>query len=148
MEKYGVGYERLTAGKYKDMGIPFRKLTTEEKEIFQSELDAIHSYFIEEVANNRKLDPLKVRELATGQIYIGNEAQKLGLVDELGSKEQAVNYIEQQLNITASLVEYKQPRGLLDLFRTSSDRTAFFVGKGIGNSILTTRVSNQLEITT
>jgi len=148
MEKYGIGYERLTAGKYKDMGIPFRKLTIEEKDIFQSELDDIHAYFIEEVAANRKLDPLKVKELATGQVYIGSEAQKLGLIDDLGGKQQAVNYIQQQLNITASLVEYKKPKSFFDIFRTSSDRTAFFIGKGIGNSILTTKVSNQLEITT
>ncbi len=148
MEKYGVGYERLTAGKYKDMGTPYRKLTPAETEIFQSELDAIHAYFIEEVAANRKLDVKKVKELATGQVFIGKEAKDLGLVDELGGKQEALQYIQKQINATAVPVDYKKQGGLLDLFRTNADRTAFYIGQGIGTAFTTEAMNSNVKITT
>src|SRR3989344_4529148 len=95
MEKYGIGYEQLTAGERKDLGTPYRKLTDQEKKILQQKLDKIHSFFIEEVAANRHLEVSTVQKIATGEFLLGVEALELGLVDQLGGKEEAEIFIQE-----------------------------------------------------
>ena len=87
-------YEKLTSGEHKDIMTPFRELTEEEREMIQERLDIIYEAFIEEVAVNRNLSEQQIRELATGMFYLGKEAKDFGLVDELGTKEDAISYIE------------------------------------------------------
>jgi len=116
MHEHNVSYERLVAGKYKDVGTPFRKLTPEEKDMLQQQLDSIHDFFIQEVSINRGLDIDTTRELATGFFYIGSDAKEKGLVDILGGKKEAVSYIENKLNIKSKIVEYKKKETLLALF--------------------------------
>jgi len=106
LNDYNITYRRLVAGRHKDMGSPFKEMTYEEESLIQGALNTIHDYFIEGVAENRNLSEEKVREIATGRFMIGKEALELGLVDELGSKTDAVAYLEKELNITADLAEY------------------------------------------
>ena len=89
-KKLGVNFYDIKAGALKDMGSPFKPMTPEEKAVFQSLLDNIHDQFINDVAKNRKLPVDKVRSLATGQVYTGQEALKLGLVDAMGNFNDAV----------------------------------------------------------
>src|SRR3989338_5716865 len=108
MEEYGVGYEQLTAGKYKDMGVPYRKLQDEEKDIFQSKLNTIHRFFKEEIAENRKLSEQAVEQLATGEFFLGVEALSLGLVDELGDKAAVEEYLKNVHGLeSVDYVEYR-----------------------------------------
>lgn len=58
---------------------------------------SMYDRFVSVVAEGRKLDPAKVRELAEGQIWIGREALEKGLVDELGGLEDAKAYLEKKL---------------------------------------------------
>ncbi len=137
MEEYGIGYQQLTSGKYKDAGTPFRKLTSEEENLLQKKLDRIHDFFIEEVANNRKLSEKEVRDVATGEFYLGVEAKALGLVDELGGKEELESYLkkEQGLKEIDYLVFEKQ-LGLFDLFAQVFGDFSFLIGKGIGSNFI------------
>jgi len=148
LRDYNVTYERLVAGKYKDIGSPFKELNIQEKQMLQKQLDTLQGYFISTVAENRNLSEEKVRELATGMFYLGQEAKDLGLVDIIGGKEEAKQIIEQELNITAELVEYKQERTLIDLLSEVFSQQSFFVGKGIGSSILDARNYNRVEVWT
>lgn len=88
-----IGYEMVTikSGKFKDVGNPGREMTPEEREILQGSIDEAHGQFISDVASGRNLQEDKVRELADGRIIVGRLAQQLGLVDELGNFEDAVN---------------------------------------------------------
>ena len=99
-EKYGVTYESLKSGKYKDIASPFKRLTEEERNVLQKKLDIIHERFIEAVAENRKLSKESVKELATGIYFLGEEAKDLGLIDILGSKELAININTELANVT------------------------------------------------
>lgn len=148
LKDYNVTYERLVGGRYKDIGSPFKPLTVDERELFQKQIDKLHAYFIREVAKNRNLSEEKVRELATGMFYTGEEAKELGLIDFIGGKEEAKAMIEKQLNITAKIVEYREERRLIDLLSELFSEQSFFVGKGIGSSVLETRNSNRLEVLT
>ena len=132
LNDYNVTYERVVAGKYKDMGSPFKELTPAEKTMFDKKLGILHNYFIEEVAKNRKLSKDEVAKLADGQFFIGSEAKDVGLVDMLGNMDDAAGYIERKLNITAEITEYKKPATLIDILSEAMSENSFFVGKGIG----------------
>ena len=137
LEDHNVTYERLVAGNLKDIGTPFKELTQEERKLFEKNIDSIHQYFIEEVAENRNLRKKDVEEIATGLFYIGAEAKNLGLVDELGGREEVINYIENQIGEKAGIVEYKKQKGFLSSLGQVMNEKSFYVGKGIGSSFFT-----------
>ena len=116
LDDYNITYRRLVAGKHKDMGSPFKEMTYEEELLMQDALNSIHNYFIQAVAENRELDVEEVKKIATGRFMIGAEAKELGLVDELGSRQDAIEYIEKELNITADLAEYRMTASFTDIF--------------------------------
>ena len=136
MDKYGIKYQRMVSGKYKDLGTPFKELEDEERELFQTELDKIHDYFIEEVATNRKLTKEQVEELATGRIFLGIEAFENGLADELGGKKQAIEYFEEKLGHEVELVEYQEPVSLLHILRNVFSEHGYKIGEGISSSLI------------
>lgn len=143
-EKYGVNYQRLVSGDLKDMGSPYKDLTPKEQVKMQSKLNNIHDYFIEEVARNRKLEVSKVRQLATGEFYLGKEAKELGLIDEFGTKENAIGMMKKELGITdAKIVEYKHEKSVFDLFTKMS---AYYIGIGIGESLANQKISNDISL--
>jgi len=148
LEKYNVTYEQLISGKYKDIGSPYRKLTPEERVIFQQTLDEIRDYFVTEVAKNRNLNKKDVDKIANGLFYLGTQAKELGLVDELGGKDEAVRYIEKKEGIKAEIVEYKKEKTLLDVLSKVLGRQSFFVGRGIGSAFLDKKISSSISITT
>ncbi len=132
MKKYGISYEQLTSGEYKDTGSPFKKLNDKEKELLQSKINKIHDYFVDEIAKNRNMEKEKVKEIANGAFYLGIEAKELGLVDELGSKDEAVNKAKELADIKdAYLVTYRRKASFFDLFSNSIAYGSFYVGKGI-----------------
>lgn len=148
LENYNVTYRRLVAGKYKDIGSPFKEMTQEEKVVFQQVLDEIRDYFVSEVAKNRKMGRKDIDKAANGLFYTGSQAKELGLVDELGSKYEAIRYIEQKENIKAEIVEYKKEKTIFDVLSNVMSEQSFFVGKGIGNALLDRKVASEIIITT
>jgi protease-4 len=109
LEKLGIQIETFKGGKYKDMYRGFREMTPEEEEIMQGMVDEYYEQFIDVVAEGRELSREEVRSLATGQIYTGTEAKELGLVDELGGLDTAINLAAELAGIEAPTVEYYQP---------------------------------------
>jgi protease-4 len=134
MEKYGVGYEQIIAGEYKDMGTPFRQATPEERAKFDQLLDKIYDIFVKEVAQNRNLPESEVRRLATGEVFIGIDALELGLVDMLGNKD----VLEQHLKETYSLkdityVRYEVKPSFFDILAGVFNDFSFSIGQGLGS---------------
>jgi protease-4 len=109
LEKLGIQIEIFKGGKYKDMYRGFREMTPEEEEIMQGMIDEYYEQFIDVVAEGRGLSEEEVRNLATGQIYTGTEAKELGLVDELGDLDTAINLAMELAGIETAIVEYYQP---------------------------------------
>ncbi|MDP2812380.1 MAG: signal peptide peptidase SppA [bacterium] len=91
-QKDGITYIELNSAKYKDAGDPNRPLTTEEKDYFQRDLDIMHNYFVKAVAENRKLDIEKVKQLADGSTMLGQMALNNGLIDKIGGQAEAIQY--------------------------------------------------------
>jgi len=90
LDKLGIGINTIKAGKLKDAGSPVRKMTDDDRTYFQRLMDDVHRQFIDVVTRERKLEPERVRELADGRVFTGEEAVRLGLVDTLGTFEDAV----------------------------------------------------------
>jgi protease-4 len=109
LEKLGIQIEIFKGGKYKDMYWGFRELTPEEEEIMQGMVDEYYKQFIDVVAEGRELSEEEVRNLATGQLYSGTEAKELGLVDELGDLDTAINSAMELAGIETAIVKYYQP---------------------------------------
>ncbi|MDP6139474.1 MAG: signal peptide peptidase SppA [Candidatus Woesearchaeota archaeon] len=149
LKEHNVSYERLVAGSLKDMGSPFKELTPGEKALFEKSLDAIHDYFVDEIAKNRNLRKSDVKKIATGMFYLGVEAKELGLVDELGSREEVINYIEKQIGEETDLVEYKKEKGFLGSLSQIIGQSSFYVGKGVGNALFTkAKLADSVSIST
>jgi protease-4 len=89
-KKIGLDFFNLKAGRYKDVGSPFRSMTPEDKAYVQGLLDNIYQQFLSDVAHNRKIPLAKLRSLAEGRIYSGEEAKQVGLVDEFGNLPDAI----------------------------------------------------------
>jgi protease-4 len=91
MKKVGVDYVVIKAGQFKDVGNFSRAMTPEERRVLQALLDDVHRQFIDAVAEGRKLDRGRVVQFADGRVFSGAQAQSLGMVDELGTLEDAIN---------------------------------------------------------
>jgi protease-4 len=74
----------IHAGELKDAGDPTRDLTPKEEAYFQSLVDNMYGQFIHDVAIGRHTSDDKIKVLATGQVWTGEQAQPLGLIDAQG----------------------------------------------------------------
>jgi protease-4 len=90
MEKLGVQITTIKGGDYKDIGSPFRNMTDDEIALLENISAQLHEEFINEVSQNRELNLTQTRKLADGQIYLGRKALELGLIDELGTRDDAI----------------------------------------------------------
>ncbi len=90
-KKIGIKGVVVKSGELKDMGSPFREMTPEERRIIQGVIDNVHQQFIQAVADGRKLDRSKVAQIADGRILTGEQAKQLGLVDQIGNLEDAID---------------------------------------------------------
>lgn len=89
MDKIGVRAEVIKSGRHKDIGSAFRGIQPEEKDLLQGVMDNVHDQFIRAVSEGRKMKLEDVRDIADGRIFSGEQALKNGLVDELGTLEDA-----------------------------------------------------------
>ena len=78
------------SGEFKDSGSPSRPLTDAENKYFQNLIDGMFRQFVLAVAGSRNMDEAVVRRLADGRVFTGMEAKSFGLVDDLGTLQDAV----------------------------------------------------------
>jgi protease-4 len=89
-DKEGTSFYIAKSGELKDMGGDWKGLSEEEKQYADLVILEAYSRFVKEVADDRNLSLGKVKDLADGRIYTGAKAKELGLVDELGSLDDAI----------------------------------------------------------
>ena len=88
--KIGLDFEVVKSGRYKDTGSWSRPMTDEERVLLQRTIDDIHAQFVETVARERGMEMEAVQTIADGRIMSGREALEAGLVDGLGTLQDAV----------------------------------------------------------
>lgn len=132
LDKLGVEFTVITAGTYKDAGSPYRSLTTTEKALIQGSVDEVYGQFIDIVAEGRSMPRSKVESLATGWAWNGTEAKKLGLVDQIGTFDDALKAAAKLGKIEGDYdtVSYDEPQlgdvlgSLIGLSRQLGDNAA------------------------
>lgn len=112
-DKLGINVETVKFGKYADMGSPSRPMTAGEQAILQKYVDKIYNDFVSKVAQGRNLTPAQVDSIAQGRVWSGTDAKKIGLVDEFGGLDKAIEIAAKKAGIseyrTTSLPEQKDP---------------------------------------
>lgn len=89
-KKIGVEFQVVKSGPHKDIGSPHRPMTQEEKRLLQEVIDDSYHQFVDVIVEQRDLPREKVLALADGRVFSGRQALKLGLVDRMGSYEDAI----------------------------------------------------------
>jgi protease-4 len=114
LERLGISVTENRAGRLKGMGAPWRDETDEERAKEQAIVDAFYAAFVGRVARGRRLAEERVRELATGEIWLGEKARELGLVDEIGDLERAVELAAEAAGVPARSAPVRLRRPLLE----------------------------------
>ena len=121
--KNGITWDVVKIGKFADLDTTSRPKTEDELVLIQKMVDSIYERFITNVATARNLAPEKVEEIAQGRVWSGANAQKLGLVDEIGGIETAIKVAaeEAELGDSWKVEEYPKSRSLEQrIFRSLS----------------------------
>ncbi|MBF0120338.1 MAG: signal peptide peptidase SppA [Desulfobacterales bacterium] len=104
LQKIGLSSIIVKSREFKDIGSPLRKMTDKEKKILQNFVNTIHMQFVKAIAEGRKMDISKVELIADGRIFSGEEAKEIGLIDQIGNMEDAINWAGQLSGIKGKIV--------------------------------------------
>lgn len=115
----GISVDYLTAGRGKDVGNPFRKMTDEERSTLQRGLDSLYSRFVDHVSEYRDIPAQQVRDQLGALIYSNADAEALHLIDGTANRQQAYAELAKLAKIDGSdwkVVRVKSGSGLSALF--------------------------------
>ena len=90
-DKLGVTFDGVKTAPYADMGSTDRPLTETEKHFLQSDVNITYNQFLSRVASGRKRDTAYIDSIAQGRVWTGQRAISIGLVDKIGTLQDAVN---------------------------------------------------------
>ncbi len=136
-KKIGLKGTVIKSGTFKDTGSPLRELTETEKKLLGAVVNDIHSQFVEAVAQGRNMKPEDVAILADGRIFSGAQAMRLGLVDQLGSLEDAIDEVARLAGIEGkhSVIYPQKRRGLMKEL-LGADASSYFQDMVSGTRIM------------
>ena len=106
LDKIGIKTNTITSGANKAMGSNVEKMTSEQREIFQSLVDEAYEQFVGIVAKGRDMKTSEVKKLADGRIYTAKQALSNGLIDEIGTFEEAAADMKAEYKLGDCELEY------------------------------------------
>ena len=117
-KKIGVGVEAVGSNKHSDMFSLMRPFDSDEIRFMQASVEDIYERFVNLVAEGRNLEPARVDEIAQGRVWMGADALDIGLVDEIGTLEDAIAYAATLADLHSSdeyrVVGYPQPLSFME----------------------------------
>jgi protease-4 len=108
LAQFNVQSETIKAGEKTDLGTPLKSLTPEDKAVLQRIADEFAYRFQETIMIARGLSMPASAHLFSGQVYSAPQARQMGLVDDLGYLDDAVNLARQMAGVEASVVMYRR----------------------------------------
>jgi protease-4 len=99
-ERWDIKMETVKSGSLKDAGNPFRDMTPEDRAYWQALINGVYEQFLAAVAEGRKKPVAEIRPVADGRVISGKDAQRLGLVDQLGNFYDAVELAKTEAQLT------------------------------------------------
>lgn len=119
-DKIGIRWETVKSGDLKDVGSWSRPMTPEEERMLKAVIDDSYEQFVEAVAEGRDRPMEEIYPLADGSIFTGRQAYNLGLVDTLGTYEDAVSIAGELAGLGPDpdiVKERKRQPSLIDLLQ-------------------------------
>jgi protease-4 len=119
----------ISKGDLKDAGDPTRDLTPQEQAYFQGLVDNMYGQFVHDVAAGRHASPDKILPLATGQVWTGQEALPLGLIDAEGGYRDALLDTAKSVGISGEphvVHAARDKHGLLSMLTGDNDTDSLF----------------------
>ena len=112
-KKVGVGMESVSSNKHSDMFSLMRPFDKAELAYMQASVEDIYDSFVNLVASSRGMEPARVDEIAQGRVWTGADALEIGLVDEIGTLQDAIAYAAALADLPSSdlykVVDYPEP---------------------------------------
>lgn len=138
MDKLGVASTSLASGALKDAGSPFKTLKENERQYFMGVIMDMYDDFLNTVVTHRHITEDQLKEFRDGRALTGRQAKELGLVDELGDKNDALVYLYKRCGLSidsTTLVEGPvKPQSVLERLTESTVNTLLSKGVGAGMS--------------
>lgn len=129
-ENLGLEYEQFTAGRYKDAGVPLKEMDDEERAYLQGLTDDFYDWFVNGVSQRRDLEPEEIRK-TEARVYVGEEAKEVGLVDEIGTREDVESRLQERLETSVHIREFEPHLGLGERLSVGAQRIAYAAGAGV-----------------
>ena len=129
MDKIGLVPVVIKSCRYKDIGSPARDMTENERKFLNDFVRKIHSQFVMAISEGRNMDSAKVKEIADGRIFSGEDALKAGFVDRLGNLEDAVNWAGELAGIKGKITTVTARESRLPLLKYVEESCADILTK-------------------
>ncbi len=112
MKKVGVSDRTIASGPEKEMGSPLRKMTPEDRKIFEGLVQDFYQKFLDVVEKNRRIDEKSLSVLADGRVFTASQAKRAHLIDHIGYRSDLVMSVKQKLGLShVKLVRYQETGG-------------------------------------
>ena len=133
--KLGITFDSVNTAPYADAGSAVRPLGPKEQQLIQSSIERIYAQFKQRVATGRKKDTAYIETIAQGRVWSGEDAVRIGLVDRLGSLQDAINCAAQMAKLDDfGLREYPEEQNWLDdLLNKKKAEPAALIRQEIGD---------------
>ncbi len=108
-DKLGVKMDMSSTGEYKDLGLPGTGENESEKnDLMKEQINEINEIFKEKISENRDIDQERTDEVFEGKPYLGKEAKEIGLIDELGGQDKAIEVLSKNWeNEEIEVIDYE-----------------------------------------
>lgn len=136
MKKIGVESRTIKSGKFKDSGSPFREMSKDDNSYFQGLIDDIYKQFTAVVERERGMDHDSVVRYADGRVFTGVQALEIGLVDTLGTYEDAVDIAAHLAGIKGDPTIVRERKRGLSLFERVFGETKISDFLGLKDELL------------
>ena len=124
LNKIGVEIGNIKSGQYKDILSPYDELSEGERAIVEQIVTQTYQQFLDAIVASRSIPLEKLKPLADGRIFTGEQAKQLNLIDSLGNFYDALQKAAELANITTEpkVRNYTSPslRDSLGIFLSSS----------------------------
>jgi len=101
LDKLGLNMESVKQGKYADLFSPVRPFNPDERKKVLELMQATYDAFVEKAAAGRNTTPERIDAIGQGRVWTGKQAKSLGLVDELGGLDRAIELAKERAKIAA-----------------------------------------------
>lgn len=116
-EKYGIDFNTIKSGPYKDMMSPSREMTEEERALLQEMIDDSYDRFVDIIVDGRGMTEEAVRKVADGRIMNGRQAIEAGLADDYGKLGDTIVALQEEHGLeNATVFEYTMADSIGSLF--------------------------------